>query len=307
VATASAARWHAPEGIYLLWGPGVSARPGHPAHGRVQQVCATLLALLGLPGAHGITADPLEGATATSVPAADYAAGYRPAPSAGAPAAPGPPDPQALKALRSLGYISGAESNAAPAGHGGSTRTPGSFNNEGVVLKDDHKLPEAIAAFETALKLDPNLPSAQWNLSDILYATGQNLDRSDDLLVHALGGGIPDGAKLVIGRAMAYQRTGQPARSLTLMDRAVGEKPLDAELWLFRGRYRVERGDCRDALQDFQRALSLAPRNAGAYSASGIARLCAGDRSGARRDFERALQLDPSQPKIREYLASVGH
>jgi hypothetical protein len=307
VASASAAKWHAPEGIYLLWGPGVSARPGHPAHGRVQQVCATLLAVLGLPGGHGITADPLDGATATSVPAADYAVGFRPAPAAAVQAAPGAPDPQAIKALRSLGYISGAESSAELAGHRGSTRTPGSFNNEGVVLKDGHQLPEAIIAFESALKLDPDLPSAQWNLSDILYATGQNLDRSDDLLVHALGGGIPDGAKLVIGRAMAYQRTGQSTRSLTLMDRAVGEKPLDAELWLFRGRYRVERGDCRDALQDFKRALSLAPGNAGAYSASGIAHLCAGDRPGARRDFERALQLDPSQPKIREYLASVGH
>jgi hypothetical protein len=306
VASASAAKWHAPEGVYLLWGPGVAARPGHPAHGSVQQVCATLLALLGLPGGRGITADPLDGATAASVPAADYAANYRPVPSSGAPAAPSVPAAQALKALRSLGYISGTESNAAPAGKRGSTRTPGSFNNEGVVLKDGHKLPEAVAAFESALRLDPNLPSAQWNLSDILYATGENLDRSDDLLVHALGGGMPDGARLVIGRAMAYQRTGQSMRSLTLMDRAVGEKPLDAELWLFRGRYRVERGDCRDALQDFQRALSLAPGNAGAYSASGVAHLCAGDRAGARRDFERALQLDPSQPKIREYLASVG-
>ena len=301
VASASAAKWHAPEGMYLLWGPGVPARPGHPAHGRVQQVCATLLALLGLPGGRNIAPDPLDGATVAGVPAADYAASYRPV---GAVA--GPSDPQALKALRSLGYISGAESNAVPAGSRGSTRTPGSFNNEGVVLKDGHKLPEAIAAFESALKLDPSLPSAQWNLSDMLYASGQDLDRSDELLVHALGGGIPDGAKLVIGRAMAYQRTGQPARSLSLMDRAVVAKPLEAELWLFRGRYRVERGDCRDALQDFDRAVSLAPGNAGAYSASGVARLCAGDRPGARRAFERALQLDPSQPRVREYLATGG-
>ncbi len=34
VATASAAKWHAPQGIYLLWGKGVPATAGHGAAGR---------------------------------------------------------------------------------------------------------------------------------------------------------------------------------------------------------------------------------------------------------------------------------
>jgi Flp pilus assembly protein TadD len=105
---------------------------------------------------------------------------------------------------------------------------------------------------------------------------------------------------------MAYQRTGRAPRSLTLMNGAVGARPRDAELWLFRGRYLVESGDCRSAVRDFDRAIGLAPDNAAARSASGVARLCAGDRPGARRDFEQALRLDPSQPKLREYLAGLG-
>jgi len=79
----------------------------------------------------------------------------------------------------------------------------------------------------------------------------------------------------------------------------------DPELWLFRGRYRIEAGDCRGAIQDFDRTIALAPENAGAFGASGIARLCTGDRAGARRAFERALQLDSSQSKIREYLSTL--
>jgi Flp pilus assembly protein TadD len=306
VAAASAAKWHAPEGMYLIWGPGIPARPGHEARGGVQQVCATLLALLGLPNGRDVNGDPLDGAPAVSAPRADYAAGYHPAIARATDSTRATASREALANLRSLGYIGSGESDAAPPGSRGSTRTPGSYNNEGVIFKERGKLPQAIQAFEKALSLDPNLGSAQWNLSDVLYAMGQDLERSDALLVRALAGGVPDGAKLLIGRAIAYQRNGQTSRSLELMTAAVASNANDPELWLFRGRYRIEGGDCRGAAEDFDRALALAPGDAAAHSASGLSRLCLGDRSGARRAFERSLEIDPSQPKVREYLASLA-
>ena len=89
------------------------------------------------------------------------------------------------------------------------------------------------------------------------------------------------------------------------MNAAVAANGRDPDVWLFRGRYRIDAHDCRGASQDFDRAIALAPDNAGAFSAAGLAKLCAGDRAGARRAFERALQLDPSQDKIREYLSTL--
>jgi len=305
VATASAAKWHAPQGMYLLWGPGVPAKPGHAAQGDVQQVAPTLLALAGLPPGRDVNGEPLDGAAPVKAPRADYAAHYRPAAPQARPADRAAADREAVANLRSLGYIGSSESDAAPAGSRGSTRTAGSYNNEGVIFKERAKLPQAIDAFEKALTVDPNLASAQWNLSDVLYAMGQSLDRSDALLVKAFGGGMPDGAKYLIGRAIAYQRNGDVARSLALMNAGVAANARDPELWLFRGRYRIEAGDCRGAIQDFDRSVALAPGNAGAFGASGVAKLCAGDRAGARRAFERALELDPSQPKIREYLSTL--
>jgi len=304
VATASAARWHAPQGMYLLWGAGVPAKPGHAAQGDVQQVAATLLALAGLPPGRDVNGEPLEGAAAIKAPRADYAAAYRP-PARAASKAGAAMDREAVANLRSLGYIGASESDTAPAGSRGTTRTAGSYNNEGVMLKERGKLPQAIEALEKALTVDPSLASAQWNLSDVMYAMGQDLDRSDALLVRAFGGGMPDGARTVIGRAIAYQRNGDATRSLRLMNAAVAANGRDPELWLFRGRYRIEAGDCRGAIQDFDRTIALAPENAGAFGASGIARLCTGDRAGARRAFERALQLDSSQSKIREYLSTL--
>ena len=73
-------------------------------------------------------------------------------------------------------------------------------------------------------------------------------------------------------------------------------------MWLFRGRYRVERGDCAGAVDDFRRAVRLSPENAGAFASMGLAQLCAGDAAGGRASFQRSLQLDPNQPKVRQYL-----
>jgi len=305
VATASAAKWHAQQGMYLVWGAGVPAKPGHAAEGDVQRVAATLLALAGLAPGRDVNGEPLDGAAPVKAPRVDYAVRYRPAGAAAAGAAKTAADRDAVANLRSLGYIGAGEADAAPPGSRGSTRTAGSYNNEGVILKERGKLPQAIEAFEKALAVDEHLASAQWNLSDVLYAMGQNLDRSDDLLIRAFAGGMPDGGKFVVGRAMAYQRTGSAARSLKLMDAAVAANARDPELWLFRGRYRIDTGDCRAAAADFDRAIALAPDNAAAYAARGVARLCIGDRAGARAAFARSLQLDPSQPKIREYVQSL--
>jgi predicted AlkP superfamily phosphohydrolase/phosphomutase/Tfp pilus assembly protein PilF len=312
VATASAAKWHAPDGVYAIWGPGVPSGPGHAAgspaslHGDVQQVCATLLALLGLPPGRDVNGDPLEGAAPVKAARADYSAAYRPAP-VHAPGGQRAADRAAVENLRSLGYVGNSEGDSLPPGGRGTTRTAASYNNEGVIFKERRKLPQAIEALEKALQIDPHLASAQWNLSDVLYAMGQNLDRSDELLLHALAGGMPDGARSVIGRAIAYQRTGDSTRSLRLMNAAVSASAGDPELWLFRGRYRTEQGDCRGAADDFDRATALAPGNAAAYTASGLARLCLGDRAGARNALEHSLKIDPAQPKVREYLATLKH
>jgi Flp pilus assembly protein TadD len=159
--------------------------------------------------------------------------------------------------------------------------------------------------FERALSLDPDLASALWNLSDLFFAERRDLDRSDALLVRAFARGLPEGTKYLVGRAIGYQRAGDAERSLRLMTAASAARPEEPEVWLFRGRYRIERQDCSGALSDFDKAVALAPSNAAAYTSRALARLCVGDRNRARQDFLRSLKLDPRQPKVREYLAHL--
>jgi tetratricopeptide (TPR) repeat protein len=299
-ANATAARWHAEKGIYLLWGPGVEATKGHTGTGTVDQVCATLLSLLGLPTPQHAAGGPLPGAPPANAATADYRAVYTPVTPQNGSASPNAPaiDEDTVAKLRALGYIGATEGKGRAVG----TRTAGSLNNEGLLLKEAGKPQEAIDAFDTALTVDPNLASALWNLSDLLWARSESIDKSDALLVRAFANGLPEGTRFLIGRAIGYQRNGQIDRSISLLNAAAAAKPDEPDVWLFRGRYRVERGDCAGAVDDFRRAVRLSPENAGAYASMGLAQLCAGDAAGGRASFQRSLQLDPNQPKVRQYL-----
>ena len=299
-ANATAAKWHSDKGIYLVWGSGVAASSGHTGSGNVDQVCATLLALLGLPAAQNIAGPPLAGATQAAADPVDYRAVYTPVTHQNGAAAAAAPavDEDTVAKLRALGYIGATEGKGRAVG----TRTAGSLNNEGLLLKQAGKQQEAIAAFDTALTVDPNLASALWNLSDLLWARGESIDKSDALLVRAFANGLPEGRKFLIGRAIGYQRNGQIDRSIALLNQAAAAKPDDPEVWLFRGRYRVERGDCAGAVDDFRRAARLTPGDPAVYASQGLAEMCAGDAAAARDSFQRSLRLDPNQPKVREYL-----
>ena len=130
-------------------------------------------------------------------------------------------------------------------------------------------------------------------------------DRSDALLVQAFGTGLPEARRFLVERAIEYHRAGDGARSLRLLDAALQARDDEPEAWLFRGRYRIESGNCRGALADFRRATALAPASAAGHASEGLAHLCLGDKAAARRSLERSLQLDPQQPRVREFLSRL--
>jgi tetratricopeptide (TPR) repeat protein len=299
-AAATAGRWHRDEGIYLLWGPDVQATANR-GQGEVAQVCATLLALLGLPPGDGVAGPPLAEVEAVHAQLADYRGHYRPAPEIEASEES---SSEEVEKLRSLGYLGAREGGGS--GPAGSTRTAGSYNNEGLLRRERGEIDAAVAAYEKALEIDPQSAAAMWNLSDLLHSQRKDLDRSDDLLVKSLAAGLPDAVDYAMGRTVAYARGGEAERGLRLLDRALATRPQDPRLHLLRGRYRLERHQCERALDDFETAAGADPRNALAFASVGLAQLCIGDGENAARSFHRSLQIDPNQPEIRRALGQIG-
>jgi tetratricopeptide (TPR) repeat protein len=311
-AAATAGRWHREEGIYLLWGPGIEAQPEHSERGSVTQVAATLLALLGLPPGEGLYGPPLAGTPLSKAGGTPirYAVYFRPGPPA--PAATPSGGAAEIAKLKSLGYVGSREPASAPASPGApdATRTAGSFDNEGLLLRAAGRTAEAQAAFERALTRDPANAAALANLSDLLAqgtpSSDRDRDRADALLVQALAAGLPDGVERVLARVAADRRSGAAERGLALLDRTIAALPERPEPRLLRGRLRLERQDCRGALADFSVTATARPENALAWGSAALARLCLGDRAGAVRDLRRSLALDPHQPEIARALAQIA-
>jgi Flp pilus assembly protein TadD len=167
-----------------------------------------------------------------------------------------------LAKLKALGYVGSGEPSRAS---GNSTRTAGSYDNEGLLLREAKRDDEAAAAFESALQVDSRNASAMWNLSELL-------------------------------RAKHDPRAG------TLLDRALALDPDEPRWLLTRGRFRLEAHDCRHALADFQRAATLTPDDPLAHASLGTAYACLGDEVAARRSFAHSLALDPAQPGLRRAM-----
>jgi tetratricopeptide (TPR) repeat protein len=298
LATATAGLWHRQEGIYVLWGRGIEASASR-GDGRVGQVTATILALLGLPRAAGIEEPALAG-VAESPQVRDYG------PRAIAAATRAPADPaaqEALERLRALGYLGAAESATRPAGVESGTRTAGSYNNEGLLLREAGRLAEAQAAFEQALRIDPHAATPAHNLSVMLVDSDP--DRADALLLGALADGLANGPPIIASAVAAHRSAGDARRARRLLDGAIQRVPSDPQLRLIRGRLRIEARDCAGALDDFQSARRAAPQVAVLHGLAGTAMLCLGRTAEGKAALERSLALDPSQSRLREQLARM--
>jgi tetratricopeptide (TPR) repeat protein len=242
-ATATAAKWHRDEGILL-----VVPRQGVVAT-RVDGVCSMLLEILKLPK-----------------DVREYRRGWH----RGAPKSAVASNEE-IRKLTALGYIGAGEGAGAPLSDE-PTRTSGSFNNEGVILREQQRDDEALVAFENALRVDPKSASAMWNLSDLLH----HLIRD-------------------------------PRRADALLDEAIALDPNQPRWLLARGRTALQRHDCKSALADFKRAVELNSDDALAFASLGTAELCIGDNDSAMNALHHSLALDPNQPELSRALRSASH
>jgi tetratricopeptide (TPR) repeat protein len=370
-AAATAARWHREEGIYLLWVPDRMARPSpsqerrpsaavstvpafHPrGRGGVAQVCATLLALLGLPPGDGLApaldtdlpgmpAWRREAAPASSLaggarlPAAaaarpvDYRRFFHPAAASAAPAtsATAAAAGEQLAALRALGYIGAGEPSRRTTGGGSAsppssspstsppataasdaTRTAASFDNEGLLLRQQGEAGPAQAAFEQALARQPGLPSALWNLSDLLFAeaAGAAVARAGAASVpadHAGANASTSPASPAAPPAFAKpSHRGRPTRPAypALLDRAddlllravAGDLPGGVDHALERATYYGRAGASDRGLALLDRTLAIRPADPRLWLLRGRYRLEQQRCDAALDDFMRSVELDP--------------
>jgi serine/threonine protein kinase/tetratricopeptide (TPR) repeat protein len=128
-------------------------------------------------------------------------------------------------------------------------------NNLGVVLADQGRFAEAVAAFRTAIQMSPNHAEAHTNLGNALWQQG----------------------KLAEAEA-AYRR-------------ALALKPDNAEAYTNLGNALRQQKRLAEAMAAYTQAILLKPNYAEAYNNRGLAYRALGSRDRAEADFRQAVAL----------------
>ena len=186
---ATAAFWHRPEGVLVLWGAGVRTGQPQRRRSRLVDVAPTVLALLEVPGDRRMTGEPVAAAFAKPLRFSKADRAGLAVARVAAGAASDAESSEYAKKLLALGYLSPGETTAvAPPGGTLPGLTEGAWNNLGTYeLQTKKNLPAAKAAFEAAHKAESRVRRVRCSTSRLLYRGKERFLRAaEDWLFRSL-------------------------------------------------------------------------------------------------------------------------
>jgi eukaryotic-like serine/threonine-protein kinase len=98
------------------------------------------------------------------------------------------------------------------------------------------------------------------------------------------------------GLAQAYAAMGLPDKAVDAWKQAIALHPRSVDPWNQLGRFELQRGEYKDAAEDFREAASFAPGNAALLSNLGAALMYAGSADASRRALQESIRIAPSYP-----------
>ncbi len=183
----------------------------------------------------------------------------------------------------------------------------GFFCRYGTVAKELDRWDEAEAAFNQALRLDPNLSAAK-ECMGALWLARTDIGRDESLRT----------AKHWFSEALRHERNARVLTFLGNVDSALGNNSeaqksfeeaisLDAEYEeaLFNLAALEAKGNAAKASSLLQRALEIDPQYAAAHRQLGVLFQKQGDAEQAEYHLRRALEIDPADYWAHMYLANV--
>ena len=162
---------------------------------------------------------------------------------------------------------------------------------------------DAIAHYETALRLAPEYASAHFDFAGALLQA----NRAGEALTHyeaALRLGL-DSANTQVGIATALVRLGRMPEAVAHYEAAARKGLLAAEEQLRFGQALAELGRLDDALAHLEEAVRLIPQDAGAHVVLGMVLSAAGRTPEGLRHFFEAVRLRPDDASAHAALGDA--
>jgi tetratricopeptide (TPR) repeat protein len=164
----------------------------------------------------------------------------------------------------------------------------------------------ALAAAETAIKLDPDLPEAYWARGNIRATQSWDWTGAENDYQRALELN-PGNAQFMQASASLQASLGQLPSAIALARQAVQREPLTPQTWQALGYFLDASGNYAEARQAQQRALVLKPKFPFAHFRLGVVSLLEGHPQQAGAEFE-ASGYEPLQLEGRAMAEhSFGH
>ncbi len=165
----------------------------------------------------------------------------------------------------------------------------------GIVLDSPGKYRSAIAAYDTAIRLEPNNPRYYSSRGNAKVDLGQYFDAiaDYDTAIRLK----PDDADAYLNRGVDKGMLGQHFDAIKDYDAAIRLKPDDADAYLGRGNAKGKLGQHFDAIADYDTAIRLKPDYVGVYLNRGVEKGKLGQYFDAIADFDTAIRLKPDYTK----------
>ena len=178
----------------------------------------------------------------------------------------------------------------------------GAWFSVGYLFSLHEKHEDAIAAYDQAIRLKPDLAEAYNNRGVAKDKLGRHEDAIAD---HDQAIRLkPDLAKAYNNRGVAKDELGRHEDAIADHNQAIRLKPDFAEAYYNRGIAKDELSRHEDAITDYDEAIQLKPDYADAYIRRGDTKIRLGRIDEARQDFEKARDLARKASKA-SLVASV--
>lgn len=180
---------------------------------------------------------------------------------------------------------------------------PDALMLRGVLLASTGRRASALTDFDRVLEQKPDLPLALFNRALILFELGRHAEAVsgfDRFLAKS-----PDSVDAWVNRGAALQELGRHDDALSSYQRALTLNAKHGLAWQNRGTLLKGLGRFQEALESFDKAVMLMPRHAGAWRGRGIAMMHLLKFDEALKSLDKALEITPDGPEILQERAAL--
>jgi predicted AlkP superfamily phosphohydrolase/phosphomutase/Tfp pilus assembly protein PilF len=178
------------------------------------------------------------------------------------------------------------------------------YNNQGIELRKQNKIREAVEAFQAAIDRNPTRPIPYLNMAMTLFDR-QQYTAADDVFMMAVQRGLPNAEQWFVDFAALYRSRNMTSRAIQLLYKGKQVFPTSYMIAANLGSALFQAQRYTEGMPELDRALALQPSSTLVLNNMGTFYARQKDYARALDFWNRSLNIDPRQPRIRQIVEAA--